>query len=46
MDRREGDANYDAKFDLNSNDIIDIPDFLIFVELYGQTVPAPVLGAY
>ena len=35
----QGDAGYDAKYDLDSNDAIGISDFLIFVNSFGQQVP-------
>ena len=35
-----GDANYDAKYDLDSNDRIGISDFLIFVNNFGSQVPS------
>lgn len=34
--RSDGDANYDAKFDLNGNDSIDFGDFIAFAQQFGQ----------
>ncbi len=32
----QGDAGYDAKYDLDGNGIIGVSDFLIFVNSYGE----------
>ena len=41
FDSREGQENYDAKYDLNSNGEIDFPDFLLFIDNYGKEVSTP-----
>ncbi len=33
---REGQANYDVKYDLDGNGEIGVPDFLLFVDSYGK----------
>ena len=35
---KQGDTNYNAKYDLDGNGTVGINDFLIFVNFYGQTV--------
>ena len=35
---QSGQENFDPKFDLNNNGIIDMPDFLIFINSYGKIV--------
>ena len=34
----QGDAGYDARFDLDGNDTIGIDDFLIFSKHFGKSV--------
>ncbi|MDE2998713.1 MAG: hypothetical protein OXU79_06500 [Gemmatimonadota bacterium] len=34
--RSDGDADYDAKFDLNGNDSVDFGDFIAFAQQFGQ----------
>ena len=51
---KDGQENYDAKYDLDGNEEIGIPDFLIFVDNFGKMVPpfsptspeTETLGAY
>ena len=37
---QRGDGTYQAKYDLDSNDIIGVSDLLIFMENYGKQMPA------
>ena len=37
---QRGDGTYQAKYDLDSNDIIGVSDLLIFIENYGKQMPA------
>ncbi len=41
FDSREGQENYDAKYDLNGNGEIDFSDFLLFIDNYGKEVSTP-----
>ena len=38
---REGDPNWDAKFDLHSDGVIDLADYDIFRSNWGETFPLP-----
>ena len=40
-DAREGDPNWDAKFDLHSDGVIDLLDYGIFVSNWNKTFPVP-----
>ena len=39
---REGDDNWDAKFDLDGNGNIGLSDFVIFIDYFGKSVPVAV----
>ena len=41
---RQGDDEYEARYDLDGDGAVNFADFLLFVGVFGQTVPAPVLG--
>ena len=34
---KQGEANYDAKFDLSDNNEVDFNDFLLFARNYGKS---------
>ena len=36
-----GQSGYDVKYDFDKNDVVDIPDFLLFVDVFGRSVETP-----